>query len=508
MSRTSNSIRNIKYAVVGQAVGLVISFFTRTIFVQILSVEYLGLNGLFSNILSMLSFAELGVGTAITYSLYKPLADKNEVKIKTLMRLYQQAYTAIGVTIAALGVTLTPFLEFLIKDMPDIPYIREIYLMFVANSVISYFFSYRRSLIIADQMRYIVTVYHYGFYVGLNIAQILILLVTHNYILYIGLQLLNTLLENIILSHKAGKLFPFIKGKSKESLDAKEKSTIVRNVKAMMLHKIGDIVVLGTDNLLLSKFIGIVVVGMYSNYLMITNALNTVFGLMFQALTASIGNLSITDTKERTKFIFSCIDFIGFWIYSFASISLVNLFNPFIRLWLGEEYLFSMPLVLLIITNFYLTGMRKSVITFRDALGLYWYDRYKPLFEAGINLMVSIILVRQIGTEGIFIGTAVSTLTTCFWVEPYMLYKHGFKSSAIPYFVRYVQYTSLMLLAGGATWFACSLFNGTDLTAFIGKMVMCVFAPNAIFIAAFWRRKEFRYLLGVFKPIALNFFRR
>lgn len=508
MTRTFNSIKNIKYILVGQAASVLISFFTRIVFVRILSSEYLGLNGLFTNILSILSFAELGIGSAITYSLYKPLAEKNQKMILALMRVFKQTYTVIGIIIAILGVGFTPFLELLIKDIPNIPYIQSIYLMFVINSVISYFFSYKRSLLIADQRKYIDTIYHYSFYFGLNIAQILILLITHNYMLFLFLQVINTLLLNIFLVDKVNKIYPFIKTKARERLDAQDKKTLMQNIKAMVFHKIGDIAVLGTDNLLISKYVGVIAVGLYSNYLLLISALNSVYGLIFQAITASVGNLVVTDTKEKVEYVFRSIELIGFWIYAFSSICFFNLFNPFIRIWLGEEYLFPMPLVLLIVINFYLTGMRKSVITFRDAMGLYWYDRYKPLFESGINLIVSVILVQQIGVIGVFIGTATSTLSTCFWVEPYVLYKRGFNRAVLPYFERYALKTSVMIIAGLITWRLCGLFNGVGMTVLILKIFICIVIPNTSFIVVFWKSEEFQYLVRTLKPIIWQKFKR
>lgn len=501
MSRISNSVKNIKFGVVGQVLALIVSFLARMVFVYTLTSENLGLNGLFSNILSMLSFAEMGIGAAIVFSLYKPLSEQNIPKVKILMNLYKRAYITIGVIIATLGVAIAPFLSFLIKDMPSIPYIQLIYLMFVANSALSYFFSYKRSLIIADQKRYIATFYRYGFFILLNVLQSIALFTTKNYILFLALQVLFTFIENFVVSRKADKLYPYLKEKSSKRLDEDTKNTIVRNVKAMMGHKVGGIVVNGTDSLLISKFVGIVAVGVYSNYLLIINALNTVFGMVFQGVTASIGNLGATESKEKSLYIFKCLYLIGFWIYGFATICLINLFNPFIQIWLGKEYLFPTFLVLIIIVNFYITGMRMSVLTFRDALGLYWYDRYKPLFESGINLIFSIILVKKFGIVGVFIGTTISTLSTCFWVEPYVLFKYGFKRSIVPYFIRYAIYTSIMLSGAVATWIICSFITGDSIMSFVSKLLVCAIVPNIIFLLAFWRTEEFKYLFTIMKTI-------
>ena len=501
MSRTINSIRNIKYAVIGQVFALFISFFARMFFVKILGSEYLGLNGLFTNIISVLSVVELGIGPAIIFSLYKPLAENDIPKIKALMNLYQRAYITIGIIIFILGSLLTPLLPFIIKDIPDIPHIQLIYLMFVTNAAISYFFSYKRSLIIADQKRYIATAYRYGFFAILNIVQIIVLIITKNFIFYLGVQIFFTLLENILVSKRADRLYPYLRTPNKEKLDDDTKKIISRNVKAMLSHKIGGIIVNGTGNLLISKFVGVIAVGLYSNYYLIISALNLVFNLLFQSITASVGNLGVTQTRQRTYFIFNSLNLAGFWGIGFTAICLFNLFNPFINLWLGEEYLFQLEIVFLIVLNFYLNGMRRNVLTFKEALGLYWYDRYKPFFEVVINFIVSIVLVQEIGIIGIFIGSAISTLTTCFWVEPYILFKYGFKISSLSYFKRYTYYTFILLISGLTTWFICYNINGGSLIAFLIKLLICIIVPNVFFSIAFWKTPEFKYLINILQSV-------
>lgn len=493
MSRTLNSIKNIKYSMIGQVLNLLASFITRRIFIMVLSTEYLGLNGLFTNILSILSLAELGVGSAIIYSMYKPLAEKDETKLKALMGLYKTSYISIGIVIIIIGLSITPYLDFFIKDMPDIPNIRIIFMMYVLNAGFSYFFSYKRSLLIADQRKYVESFYHYLFYILRNIFQIIILLTTKNFFLYITIQLLTTLVENIVIAIQADKYYPFLKDKGKEKLEVEEKKEIFKNIKALMLHKIGSVIVMGTDNVIISKFVGIIQVGIYSNYILIINALSQVFDMIFQSITASIGNLAVTEKEDKNRFIFDCSDLLDFWLIGFASIALFNLFNPFINIWVGEKYLFPMSIVSLIVISFYLTGRRKSVLSFREAMGLFWYDRYKPIFEALINLIVSISLATRLGVEGVIIGTIVSTITTCFWVEPYILYKHGFKSTSRPYFLRYIKFTIIMIIVGAITWVLTSLFPSTFL-GFIGKMFVTGIVPNILFLLIFWRTKEFQYI--------------
>lgn len=497
MSRTEKSVKNLTYAIAGQSVGLLISFVSRKIFVQYLSAEYLGINGLFTNILAILSLAELGVGAAIVYSLYKPLAEGDREKVKSLMALFKRAYTVIGCAIAVCGVALTPFLDIFVSEMPDISHIELIYVLFVANSAISYFFTYKRSLIIADQNRYVATFYRYAMYLCLNVAQIIVLILTRNFILYLCLQVFSTLLENILISVKADKLYPYLRDKNIALLEKDDKDKISKNIRAMVAHKIGGVVVNGTDNLLLSRLVSVVAVGLYSNYYLITSALNSVIGLLSESITASLGHLGATEDEEKNHSIFNILNFALFWIYGFSAICLFVLFNPFIELWLGDSFLFERGLVALIVFNYYITGMRKSVLVYRDALGLYWFDRYKPIFESLINLAVSIWLGLKMGATGIFIGTAVSTITTCFWVEPYMLFRHGFHKSVFSYFLRYGVYTAICVAAGAATYWLTTLVTVGGLWGFVLMAVICAIVPNTVFILVFHRTGEFKYLRGV-----------
>lgn len=499
MSRTSNSIRNLKYAVIGQAIGLIISFISRLVFVKTLGAEYLGVSGLFTNILSMLSLAELGFGTAIIYSMYKPIAENDESKVKALMHLYKRAYISIGMLIFLLGTAITPFLNNFIKEMPDIPYIHLIYILFVGNTALSYFFSYKRSLITANQKKYIATFYRYFFYTLLNICQIITLVLTQNFILFLVLQIISTLLENIFVSRHANKLYPFLKEKNIERLSKVENDKIVKNVKAMLSHRIGGVVVNGTDNILISKYIGIISVGIYSNYFLIISALNIVFGLVFDAVSASVGNLGATEKKEHRRFIFDCLNFVGFWIFSLASVCLLILFNPFIEIWLGEQYLFSFAIVILLVVNFYLKGMRKSVLTFRDALGLFWYDRHKPIFEAAINLIFSIILVKHIGIAGVFLGTTISTLTTSFWVEAYVLFKYAFDSPVLPYFKKYISYTLLTLIVSILSLFISNLIPYDGIIGLFFKLVITLLIVNMSYLLLYWNTSEFQYIYKIVK---------
>lgn len=501
--RTQSSIKNLKFAIVGQGIGVLVSFIARIAFIQYLGTEYLGLNGLFTNILTILSLVELGVGPAMNFSLYKPLAENDTEKVKSLMKLYQKAYVLIGIVVTVLGLSILPFLEIFLREIPDIPNINIIYALFVANTAISYFFSYKRSLIISDQKRYIATFYRYAFFSGLNILQIIVLFLTQNFILFLLLQIFATFTENIVVSKRADDLYPYLKDKNVKKIDKETLNQIIKNVKAMVIHKLGGIVVNSTDNILISRFVGLTQVGLYSNYLLVISSLNLIIAQVFSSITASVGNLGATD-KNRTELIFNVTLFINFWIYGMISILLTVVFNPFIELWIGKDYIFTSNIVLVLILNFYLNGMRKAVLTFREAMGLYWQDRYKPIFESVINLVVSLILVKSFGIIGVFIGTTVSTITTCLLVEPYVLYKYGFKSSVRPYFTKFSLYTVVAIITCVITFSSGILFDRITLFNFIMQLLISVLVPNIIFILVFYKSKEFKFLYGILNNFVIK----
>lgn len=495
MSRIEKSIKNIKFGLIFQLSGLLVSFFTRKVFVLVLTQEYLGLNGTFSSILSMLSLAELGIGSAITFSLYKPLAEQDEGQIAAVMSLFRRAYRAIGIAVALLGCAIAPLLPMIIRDMPDIPHIYFIYFLFVLNASLSYFYVYKQSLIIADQRRYITTACHFIVTMLLQIGQALVLWFTGNYFAYLWLRIGATLLENLILSRIAARLYPYLEEKKSASLDLRTKKGIIKNTKAMIIHKIASIVVFGTDNLLISYFVSVVAVGLYSNYLMITNMLTSIYGQFFSALTASIGNLGVTGDTRQVLIVFRRINFGGSWLYGFSAVCLAVLLNPFIELWLGADYLFSQGIVCLIAVNFYVTGMRQATMTFREAEGLYWYDRYKAIAESIVNLVISAILAVPFGVAGIFIGTFISTMTTCFWIEPLVLFKYAFRASVKPFFRDYAVNTLVTALTMAAVWYICEMLPGAGLPLFIAKMAVCAVAGNLSYLLAYHRREEFQYFV-------------
>lgn len=492
--RSTNSIRNVAASLIGQVLGTLSSFISRTIFIMILGTEYLGLNGLFTNILSILSLAELGVGSAIIYSLYKPLAINDTNKIEELMNFYKDTYRIIALIIFILGISIIPFLPNIIVDMPPIDNISFIYFLFLINTVLSYLFSYKKSLITADQKGYIITIYSYAFYIAMNIIQVIILIITKNYILFLLVQVAKTILENLTIANKANKMYPMLKNRNKAKLDKASKKEIGKNVKAMLCHKIGGIVVSGTDNIIISSALGVVLVGLYSNYCLIINAISLIVTQIFNAITASIGNLNAQESKEKSYQVFKNILFINFWISNFSSVTLFILLNIFIELWIGKEYLFSNSVTLLIVINFYMATSRLTAKVYKDSIGLFWNDRYKPIIEAIINIIASVLLVRIIGIAGVFLGTFISTITTTFWVEPYVLYKNGFNKNPKIYFIKWIKYTMTTILSGVITYKICLIFSDITWFSLFIKLLVCLMIPNILYAIIFRKSDEIKYV--------------
>jgi len=493
MSRTNNMIRNVSFSFVGQGLGILASFIVRIVFIRILGSTYLGLDGLFSNILTILSLSELGVGTAITYSLYKPLAKKDKTKLKSLMAVFKKVYTIIGLIIFGIGFAITPFLSFFINDMPNIKGLEIIYMLFVTNTAVSYFFSYKRNLILADQNRHIETIYRYGFYIMMNIIQIIYLFISRDYFGYLIIQVIMTILSNWALSRKADKMYPFLKEKKVKKLSKADKKEIVKNTKGLMIQKVGDVVVNSTDNIILSKFVSLSMVGLYSNYRLVIYALSMVINQIYTSLTPGIGNFFIDQDESRRIELFKKSNFITFWLAYFCSICLIVLYNDFIYMFAGKDYIFNFSVVFIIVFNFYYTIMRKVVISFREAGGLFYKDRYRTVFEAIFNLVVSIFLAIKFGVLGVFLGTAISYFSLSFWIEVYILFRDGLKAKVSSYYIDYFKRMIFTLIVGGVLYYLTSLIEGYILFRFIIKCFICLIVPNLIFYLIFKKSLEFNY---------------
>lgn len=503
-SRMNKSIKNVSFAMAGYFVSVILQLINRLMFVRFLSAEYLGVNGLFTNIISLLAISELGIGTAIVFALYKPVAHKDTEKIKSLMALYKRLYAIIGWCILVVGTLLTPFLQFLIKEMPDIRFLRVYYILYVLNAGISYFFTYKKSLIICNQEEYISTSVTMAVSVCTKVSQILILCLTKSFLLYLILQVVFTGAENIVIARIADKKYPYLKDRDVKPLEKSETDNIRKNVFAMMLHKVGEAVLNATDNLIVSKIMGLIPVGLLSNYTILFDMVGTLVTRIFAAITPSLGNVAAVEDKKKTEEVFNRVFFVNYWLIGFCTICLFCLSQPFVRLWLGEDYMLEDSLVLVLAGCFYIQGMRRTVLQFRTALGLFWNDRYKAILESVMNLGISIPLTMYLGLVGVKLGTLLSMLLTSFWIEGYILFRQYFKKSPKGYLFKQACCAALTLLLGAGTQYACRLIPSQSVLAFLMKCVICVTVPNACCFLIFFKTREF----GYFRELAAGFLRK
>ncbi len=495
--RTKYSLINMLTGIAGQLLRIFLAFFSRKIFIYYLSSEYLGINGVFSNVLSVLGLAELGIGSAIIYKIYKPVAEGDQDMICRLMNFYRLLYRCVAVVVLLLGLSLLPFLDLLVKDSQGIEHLSLIYLLYLLNSVSSYLFSYKNTILTAYQKSYYRIVWGHVMYTVQIVLQILVLVLTQNFILFLVIQILNQLAVNLIVVRKVDRDYPFLK-EQKALPDKATRRAIARDMLALSIHSFGGVVLNGTDNLLMSAFVGLASAGIYSNYQLIFTNVNGLISWVYSAFTASVGNLAALESKQKVYEIYRTLDFFLFGIYGYASVGIFVMINPFIKLMFGEEYLFSMVMVLVLITSFYITGLRQICLKFRYAMGLFWYDRYKALAEAAINLIASLVLVRSYGVVGIILGTVISSMATVFWVEPYVFFRYGiqeeWKQKLRKYFQTYALRVASVIAAAFFSWQLCRLFPGETLGWFVLKCMICTVVYIVIFLICYSRCREFVYL--------------
>lgn len=501
-SRTENSIINSAMSIVTQVLTVVLNFAVKTVFIKMLNDEYLGVNGLFTNIITMLSLADLGIGIAIPYSLYKPLAKKDEHKINVLMNFYKKVYTIIGIAVLLIGLSLTPFLGLIIKDIPkNVPHLSLIYILFVIHSASSYFFVYKKFLIDSDQKGYITSRIIFTFSTLLSIIQIILLVTTKNYILFLLSSIILVIIQNIYISSKANKLYPFIKNKTDEKLEKEDMEGIKKNVSSLFIYKVGTVIMNGTDNIIISKFIGLIIVGFYSNYVLIINSITTVLNQIFNAITSSIGNLVVTTNKKRSKEVYDNLNFANFWLYALFGVCIIVLINPFINIWIGKKYVMGFSIVFLLVLNFYVLGMQSVTNSFRNAYGLFWIAKYRPIIMVIINIVISVVLVQFIGIEGVLIGTLVSRLVTTAWLDPYIVHKYGFEISPKSYYIDYLKYLVIFIAISIILNYFISMVAINNIFILILIAILVVISVNVILVLLFFKTSEFNYFYDKIKKI-------
>lgn len=502
--RTKKAIINSTINILTYLLLFIPNLIIRRVFLDTLGSEMLGLNSLYINIIGWLSIAELGVGSAIIFSLYKPFAENDRKKINAYINFYGKFYKTIGLVILIIGISISPFLTVFIENDINIKIVTVGFFIFLLNSFITYMFSHKLCILNVAQEAYKVTI-------GTTVSQIIIYVLQYislkeqpNFILFITIQLIVNLIYYIVINIYIMNKYKWL-GKGSEALDTSIKADLFKNVRALFMHKIGSLVVNSTDNIIISKFVGLGELANYTNYSTVIVALQRIVSMGLNGITASIGNMLTTNDKEKAYDIHKKIFFLSFWVVSFIVISLYNTLNQFVGLWVGKEYLLDNLTFIIILVNLYFVAMRGSVEQFQNGSGNFYQDRYAPIAESIINLTVSILLVGKIGIAGVFIGTLVSNFTIIFWSKPYVVYKYVFDKPLIEYFKMYFKYLIIAIIPLVMTSYITSLVKWKlSVSSFLVNCLINIVVINLIYIIIFFRSREFKYYLTIITDIVKN----
>ncbi len=505
--RKKNTFYNFVTSMGGQLISIVMQFVVRTVFIHTLGKAYLGIGGLFSNILTMLSLTEMGVGSAIVFKLYKPIAENDQHRITLLMRLYKQIYRVIGVVVVGIGIFLIPFLPKIINDYDKLESLNInvilIFSLYLLKSSSSYFFfAYKSALVKASQKEYLLSIIGYFFQIGLGISQIILLLVFPRFELYIALGVTEVIVKNIIWAKLADIMYPYINYKVDDRITSSEIREIFRDCRAIFLYKLNGVVLKATDNIVISAFLGIEMVGMYSNYYIFYTTLNTVFSKIFNSVGHSLGNLHAEKEGRGEYDIFKVAQLITVLIGGTAGVGIFVCSDELVKVWIGKDWVLAQPFSLLLGIEVFTLSLRHFLGRYRTSLGLFQQAKYRPVFGMVINLAVSIILVKCWGICGVLVGTITADWTTIMWYDPIIIHKYGFKNEypVSGYFIRIEKYTLITIAVGALDYWLCSfIMNGLGWLSVAVHVLICAITVPACLILTSFGTYEEKYIINTIK---------
>lgn len=501
-SRLKNSALNFASGFLGRVLAILLNFAVRTIFIYCLNEAYLSVNGLYSNILTVLSLAELGFGSAMVYRMYAPVAVKDYQKAAALLQFYKKIYIIIGVVIFLLGLCVIPFMDYIIKDKPDISGLTLYYILFLINTSISYWFSsYKASVLYADQKEYIKTNVQNTMAILQSGLQIVLLLLFRKYLLYLLIQLAGNIFLNLYVAHLVDKRYPEIQTYQGASLSTEERVQIRKDTEALVLSRFGHVALNGTDNIIISAVVGVLWVGRLSNYTLICDSVTSVLCQITAAITGSLGNFFATEDKHAGYALFKKVEFLNFWLYGFSFIALVTLLDPFVQIWAGERFVLGLPISIAIAINFFVAGYMNTLWVFRSTIGLFKQGKFRPILVAILNIILSIFLGKLWGVFGVLFATFLSRAAISLWYDSLILHRYGFEVSCKPFFARYFRRVLLLtaILIVMLTIRYVVLSSATTVLRFAVMTMFTAIVPNAIFWLAYHRCEEYAYFRSIVK---------
>ena len=523
MTRSQNSFLNMVTGVGSSLLLILLNFVTRTVFVRTLGTDYLGLEGVFSNILTVLSLANLGFGTAIAYKLYKPIEENDRRRIQLLMKLYRQVYRIIGCVIAVLGLCLIPFLPYLAKDYDRLAHLGlngvTIFLLYLFNSVSSYwFFAYKNAFVAATQKSYLLTLAGYAVSVCNCLVQILVLVCARSFVLYLLTIIGFTILQNLLNAFICDRRHPYLREKVEGSVDRQEIRDILKDCSVLLLHRVNDVVINSSDVIVLSVMAGLQHVGLYAQYLMVKRQLSSLLVTITNSVQASLGSLYTVGNLRWSRLAFRVVNFFTVWLFGVGAVGMAVLLDEFITLWIGPEFVVASwtangvtvrtPLALLIGIEFYIAGQGQYLLIFREITGTFRYLKIRPIASIVINLTLSILLVPRLGIAGCVVSTILAHQCTFLWVDPWVIWRRALQMSAWGYFARNSLYRVVMAAAGLLSWRLCAHIALAGVGGFIVRGCVCVAVPSALFALCFCRTEEFRFLMQTLGQLLARYFPR
>lgn len=481
-SRSYNSVRNLFFGTLGRVVSFVFPFVIRTIFIKTIGEEYLGLNTLFGSILQVISLADLGFASAIVASMYEPIARHDIDRVSALLNLYRKIYRTIGSIILFLGVLITPFVDRFISGNP--PEGIDIYLLwslYLFNTVVSYlFFAYRVSLLFVNQRGDLTDKISIIVRFFTSALQIYVVVTLRNVYLYVFLNAVCSVMYNFGCAYVSKKLYP--EYNCEGQVDAITRKKLTKDIGALTIQKIGSTVSLSLDAIVISSFLGLTSVAIYGNYNYIIAAISSFTTLIYGSITASIGNSIAVDTAGKNYDDFRKIFYLNTWIIGWCCICFMCLFQDFMVVWMGENLLLNIGAVFCLVLRFFVEQLRKVVLTYKDAAGMWWYDKWRPLVGCVVNLTLNIILVKTIGIAGVAISTVVSYLLVEMPWETHVLFKNYFKTKESGYYIEMAIAAVTILTAGATTYLLCESLPMHHITGIVVKLIICLVIPNVIYI--------------------------
>lgn len=495
-SRSKNASRNIVFAFANKIIAIVLPFVSRTIILYLLGEEYLGVGSLFTSILSFLSLAELGLGSAIVYSMYKPIEENDKDKICEFLSYYRTFYRIIGTVMLFLGTILLPAIPYLIKDEP--PAGVNVYILFylyLINSVISYFFAgYKQSLLVAHQRSDIKSKITMIVSILIQVGQIVVLVLTRNFYAYAIVPIVGTILTNALNAWVTNKRYPEFRCRGK--LGAEERKGIKKRLTGLIGTKMNSIVVHAADMIVISAFLGLTSTTMYGNYYYIMSAVNSFVVLVFSSMTAGVGSSLITETTEKNMKLFGKIGFINAWITGWCSVCMLCLFRPFMLLWVGESLTYPIGVDIGMVLYFFLFSIQRTIIVFKDAAGIWYEDRFRPYVCMGVNLVLNLLLVQVWDVYGVIVSSLAAFLISVPWINS-TLFRTLFKTGGSKNLLKICFYGLVTLVSGVVTFgICCFIPEGEGRVAglmWLGvRGVICLVVPNLLFLLFYFKSPDFK----------------